>query len=397
MTQQSGSLFGGTLLIAGTSVGGGMLALPVVTSAGGFIPSILIFFCCWAFMTATGLLFLELSLVMDKEANIISMAKRTLGKSGEVAAWVIYLFLFYCLTLAYIVGCGNLVTDSFGGAIPAWAGPLIFVALFGPMIFAGTQFVGKINMILMLGLAISFVAFVCIGFRFINPELLAYRDWPMSLIALPIAFTSFAYQGIIPTLVNYMHHDARKTRLAIIIGSSIPLLTYIIWLGLILGIVPVEGPNGLAEALAKGQNAVHPLKHFIQNPSVYTIAAYFAFFALVTSFFGVALGLLDFLADGLKVKKSLFNKAWLCLLIFVPPLIISYSHPDVFLTALGYAGGLGCAALLGVLPILMVWSLRYRIGVRSPYRLPGGRLLLICLLGFVLFELGWEIIQIASK
>lgn len=396
MSQHHGNLFGGTLLVAGTTLGGGMLALPVLTSPGGFIPSILIFICCWIFMAATGLLFLELSLVMDKDANIVSMARRTLGKGGALFAWIVYLFLFYCLTLAYIVGCGNIVTDAFDGALPAWAGPLIFVSIFGPIVFAGARFVGKVNVFLMFGLAISFIAFVVIGLQFIQPEYLKHRDWSLSLMALPIAFAAFAYQGIIPTLVNYMGHDARKTRLAIIIGSCIPLLTYIVWQGLILGIVPPSGPHGLAETLANGQNAVHPLKYFIHNASVYTIAAYFAFFALVTSFFGVTLGLLDFLADGLNVKKNFSGKALLCSLIFIPPLIISYWHPDVFLVALDYAGGLGCATLLGMLPIVMVWSLRYREGIESPYALPGGRGFLSVLFLFVLFELIWEINKIIT-
>lgn len=397
MSQHNSSLFGGTLLIAGTTLGGGMLALPVLTSAGGFIPSIAVFFCCWVFMASTGLLFLELSLVVDKDANIISMAKRTLGKSGEMIAWVTYLFLFYCLTLAYVVGCGNLLLNVIGNTLPDWTGSLIFVGLFGPMVFAGARFIGKINLLLMLGLILSFFAFVFIGFRFVNPVLLTHQDWSLSLIALPIAFAAFAYQGIIPTLVTYMHHETARIRLAILIGSSIPLFTYIIWQGLILGIVPLEGPNGLAATLAEGENAVYPLKYFIQSTWVYTIAGFFAFFALVTSFFGVTLGLFDFLADGLKIKKDVMGKLLLSLLVFTPPLIISYSHPDVFLTALDYAGGLGCAILLGVFPIAMVWSLRYRLGVRSPYVLPGGRSFLLLLLIFVLFELSWEIHHILSK
>lgn len=396
MTQQKSSLFGGTLLVAGTTLGGGMLALPVSTSAGGFIPSIFIFICCWIFMSSTGLLFLELSLVMEKDANIISMAKRTLGKGGEILAWVVYLFLFYCLTVAYIVGCGNLVTEVFSNTLPAWIGPLIFVCLFGPMIFAGARFVGRVNVFLMLGLAISFFAFVFIGYPSIQSELLAHRDWSMSLYALPIAFISFAFQGTIPTLVNYMHHDARKIRLAIIIGSAIPLITYIIWQGLILGIVPLNGPHSLTEALQNGQNAVHPLKYFIGNSSVYTIASYFAFFALVTSFFGVALGLMDFLSDGLKITKDSRGKTYLSLLVFIPPLLIACLYPHIFLTALDYAGGFGSAILLGILPIIMVWSLRYRIGVHSPYSLPGGKVFLLLLLAFVVFELCWEFRKIFS-
>src|SRR3989344_6702092 len=54
-----GHVVGGTLLIAGTAVGVGMLALPVATGPGGFIPSITIYLICWAFMLCTGLLLVE--------------------------------------------------------------------------------------------------------------------------------------------------------------------------------------------------------------------------------------------------------------------------------------------------------------------------------------------------
>jgi tyrosine-specific transport protein len=89
------SILSGTLLVAGTSIGGGMLALPVLTSLGGFAPSLVIYFFCWLFMASTGLLFLEISLWMPEEANIVSMAERTLGKVGKFFSWGLYLFLFY--------------------------------------------------------------------------------------------------------------------------------------------------------------------------------------------------------------------------------------------------------------------------------------------------------------
>lgn len=388
---KGGSLFKGSLLVAGTTIGGGMLALPVATSLGGFIPALLVYFLCWVFMASTGLLFLEVSTWMKKgESNIVSMAQMTLGNPGKWASWIVYLFLFYCLTLAYVVGCGNLISQLFPSFISSQYGPLIFVLLFGPFVYAGTHVIGRFNVLLMLGLAVFYAAFVVIGFSYVNAQHLVYRDWSLAVLGLPIAFTAFAYQGIIPTLVHYMHQDVRKVRLAILIGSFIPLITYVIWQWLIQGIVPTFGPGGLVEALQNEDTAVVPLKNFLDNPAVYIIGQFFAFFALVTSFFGVTLGLLDFLADGLQVKKDAKNKLWLCLAIFIPPLIISYSHPHVFLDALDYAGGYGCALLLGLLPILMVWVGRYRRGFQGSFTFPGGKFTLVLLFLFVVFELVCE-------
>jgi len=382
-----GKVVKGALLIAGTSIGGGMLALPVESALGGFVPSVVIYLICWALMASTGLLFLEVSLWMGGESNIISMAQKTLGWGGQLVAWLLYLFLFYSLTVAYISGCGDLLTQIFPDVIAKEYGALLFVLFYAPFVYAGATVVGRINSFFMVGLGVCYLIFVYLGFSHVKIDFLERRDWYLSLMGLPVAFTAFAYQGTVPTLINYLDHDPKSARLAIIAGSSLPFFAYVIWQALILGIVPVEGAGGLAEALAHGDNAVHPLRLFIANPNVYHVGQFFAFFAMVTSFFGVTLGLKDFLADGFKIKQTGLGKFFLCLMVFVPPLIIAIINKNLFLSALGVAGGFGCATLLGLLPILMVWVGRYQLKLHSPYSFFGGRVLLIILALLIAFEI----------
>jgi tyrosine-specific transport protein len=396
MENQKGSIFKGSLLIAGTAIGGGMLALPVLTSMAGFFPSLFIYVLCWLFMACTGLLLLEVCLWLKGDSNIVSMAEHTIGKGGKAAAWMLYILLFYCLTVAYMVGCGNLVVDFFHGSIPDWLGSVLFVVIFSPFILMETQTLGRFNAAFVFGLALAFLAFIVMGASYVNSEHLMAADWSKAVFTLPIAFTAFAYHGIIPTLVHYMHDDARQSRIVILIGTTIPLLAYIVWEWLILGIVPIEGVNGLSAARELGYNAVMPLKNFIDNPLIYTFGQYLAFFALITSYLGVTVGLRDFLADGLKVKKDQKGKLLLSALIFIPPLLIAIAYPHVFLTALDYAGGFGCALLLGLFPILMVWAGRYHLNLKGEPQLPGGRVILIILMIFVLFEVAmetWHVMQ----
>lgn len=390
MSQQTSGIFRGTLLVAGTTIGGGMLALPVLTSLCGFVPSLLLYFLCWFFMCCTGLLLLEVCAWMKEEVNLVTMAKRTLGLWGKNAAWVLYLFLFYSLMIAYIVGCGNLLVQLFGNAIPAWLGAVLFTILVFPAIFKGARFVGKFNVMMMVGLAVSYIGFFILGASHVKMELLSRADWSSAYLALPIAFIAFAYQGVIPTLYHDMGCDAQKTRKAIILGSFLSLLFYIVWQWLILGIIPAEGPHGLFAALQNGDNAITPLKNQLSTPTVYVVGQFFAFFALITSFFGVSLGLVDFLADGLGIKKDFSGKMKLCFLLFIPPLSIAVAYPHVFLQALDLAGGFGSALLLGLMPILMVWSGRYCKKWPGKSLLPGGKPLLIGLLLFVACELYFE-------
>ncbi|WP_328287250.1 aromatic amino acid transport family protein, partial [Legionella pneumophila] len=97
-------LIGGILLIVGTSIGGGMLALPVSTAEVGFTNSLFFLFFCWLVMTAGALLILEVNLRLPAGSNMISMAKSTLGLPGQVIAWITYLLLLYTLLAAYISG-----------------------------------------------------------------------------------------------------------------------------------------------------------------------------------------------------------------------------------------------------------------------------------------------------
>jgi tyrosine-specific transport protein len=391
------SVLAGSLLVAGTSIGGGMLALPVLTSHAGFIPSVFAYFLSWAFMASTGLLFLEVSQWMKGDSNIISMARYTLGRAGKISAWIVYLFLFYCLTIAYVVGCGNIFVEFSQNSIPQFAGPILFVALFAPFLLIPTQVAGRFNVWLILGLALSYFGFVLLGFQYVNVDFLTHRDWSYSLYVLPIAFTSFAYQGIVPTLATMMNHDPNKIRKAILIGSSIPLFAYIVWEGLILGIVPYAEPHGLVDTLHLGQTAVYPLKYFINNPWINWLGQFLAFFALVTSFLGVTLGLRDFLADGLKIEKNRRGLLLLVFLVIFPPLVVAILFPHIFLIALEYAGGFGTAYLLGLLPILMIWRGRYVLHLPSEKQLSGGKFVLLLLGLFVSIELVSEGVRLIQR
>jgi tyrosine-specific transport protein len=82
MKNQFSKIFSGSLLVAGTSIGAGMLALPVATANCGFIPAVCLYIVCWLFMALTGLLLLEVCLWLPKDANMVSMSYHVLGTKG---------------------------------------------------------------------------------------------------------------------------------------------------------------------------------------------------------------------------------------------------------------------------------------------------------------------------
>ncbi len=388
-----GHVLGGTLLIAGTTIGVGMLALPVATGEAGFFPAIIVYILCWLFMLCTGLLLLEVCSWMPKDSNLITMAQKLLGPVGKNACWVVYLFLFVTVMIAHVVGGGAVLSQIFNGAIPESVAMVIYVLIFSPVVYFGTKWVDRLNITLILGVAISYFLFIAVSYQHVNVSFLERASWSKAWLALPVLFTAFTFQVIIPTLMTYMDRNVKKVRLAILLGTSIPLVVYLIWEFLIIGIVPLEGPNGLVVAAQQGWNAVRPLKELVGSPIVFAIGRSFAFFTMTTSYIALALAYLDFLADGLKVKKQGIKKALLCLAVFTPPTFVALVYPHIFITALSYAGGFSCAILFGLFPPLMVWVGRYIKKYDRNPQLPGGKLFLLSLMFFVLIELGIEITQ----
>lgn len=383
-----------SLLIGGTALGAGMLALPIATAGGGIIPSWTIYFLSWVFSIATGLLFVEIGLWLPKHANIVSMAKTLLGNKGKWVAWALYIFLFYSLTVAYVAGGGRLISISLFGEVSPAICIILFTLIFGLSVYLGTKVAGRVNGVLMAGLIISYLGFVFFGIQKIDFSMMQVWGWKGAVLGLPIIFTSFSYQGTVPSILDYLERDGKRTRFAIICGTTIPFLAYIVWDLIIKGVVPIEGPHGLLAARASGASAVEPLKYVIQNAKIPILGNFFAFFALTTSFIGVTLGLFDFLKDSLHLKKTELNKFLLTLLVYVPPVLVAITNPLIFLSALGYAGGFGCAILLGFLPTLMVWVGRYKKGYSLDHKLCiGGRGTLILLFLFVFFEIFVQIIQ----
>lgn len=385
-------LVGGTLLIAGTSIGVGMLGLPVVTSAGGFFPSLAIYAICWIFMVATALLILEACLWLPKESNLISVSRELLGKKGAIACWILYLFLFYCLMTAHLAAGGGAVSMLSAKTLPDWLSTIIYTAIFAPVVYLGTRAVDRLNIGLMLGVFVTYFCFIAAAASHLRLDFLVRSDWSKIWVSLPVVLTAFGFQNLIPTLVTYMERDHRKIRLAIWIGTSIPFVLYVVWQLLVLGIAPLEGPSGLQAALEMGQSAIPPLQAALQSETLAVVATVFSLFAMTTSFVGISIAFFDFWADGLKWKKKGIRKTALLALVIGIPLLFVLLDPNIFLKALGLAGGIGMVLLLAVLPIFFVWSGRY-IHRHTPLHpfVPGGKKMLGVLLAFCILILALQL------
>lgn len=377
-------MWGASLLVAGTTIGAGMLALPTVTGMAGMLPTLALFLFYWIFMTFTAFLILEVNLWMGERANMISMARKTLGHTGEVIAWLAYLFLLYALMTAYLAGSGPLVVD-FVEALSGWHLPdaLGFIPLlfiFGYFVMLGAKSVDGVNRLLMAGMGGTFLLMIFLLLPHVELTRLKHADFSALPLAVPVAATSFGFHIIIPSLTHYLKHDIPKIRQAIWLGSFMPLVVYLIWEVITLGVIPLTGPWGIEEGLYNGANGAELLVGLLQNRWLAYTARLFALFAIVTSFLGVSLSLSSCIADGLHLRQVRAPAGLVDALTFIPPLLIALINPRIFINALEFAGVFGVIFLLAALPACMVWVGRYYKNYRGAYQAPGGKGALIATL-----------------
>lgn len=367
---------GGILLIVGTSIGGGMLALPVANAATGFWQSSLFLVLCWVFMTIGAFFILEANLYLPRGKHMVSMADATLGRYGLLAAWVSYLFLLYTLLSAYISG-GTDVLNSLllktGIHLTDWQASSLFTLMFGLIVYGGIYSVDYANRALMFGKLLVYAILIVL----IAPhvEWTNFQDGNMRYISasIMILITSFGFAIIVPNLRDYFADDIKTLKKVIFIGSLIPLICYLAWDAVIMGTVPSAGSKGLV-ALADNPHTTSELAALlsgkVQNGVISALFNFFTSICMLTAFLGVSLCLFSFLADGLKLRSSGHHGLGLFLLTFAPPLLIVIYYPGAYLHALSYAG-IFCIILLLLLPALMCYFGRKHY--ESVFLVPGGK------------------------
>ncbi|MBF4282176.1 aromatic amino acid transporter [Vibrio anguillarum] len=379
MTQSK--IFGSTLIIAGTTIGAGMLALPLASAGIGFGTSLLIMIALWALMAFTALLMVEIHQYADKDATLHTLAKQILGQKGKWVASFAMLFLFYSLCAAYIAGGGaqftHRLTEFAGIEISNPLGTLLFTLLVALVVTIGTSTVDKVNRLLFAGKMVAMIIVLSFLAPNVSQSYLLSMPLEQGLIvaAIPVIFTSFGFHGSIPAIVNYLDGDTPSLRKAILIGSAIPLIIYIFWQIVTLGVVSqpqlVEN-SGLSALIVTLGQTVH-------QSNLSSITGVFADLALLTSFLGVSLGLFEFMGDTIKKKNIPLHRMAASVITYLPPLVFALFYPQGFIMALGYAA-IALTILAIFLPIVMVIKVRsnqvFQLQGGTQYQVRGGKLAL---------------------
>nr|XP_011459444.1 PREDICTED: uncharacterized protein LOC101298677 isoform X2 [Fragaria vesca subsp. vesca] len=425
LKREPGSLSSAVFLVAGTTVGAGILAIPAVTQESGFLATAITCVFCWAYMVATGLLIAEVNIntmsqLGSTSVSLVSMAMRTLGDVGVQIVWsctesmsVIekaknrerneleypsknskmkhepskiswtYIFIHYALLVAYVARSSEIWTKFVG--IPLWESATLFSLVLGGICYFGSQrFIGAVNGVLVTGIIISFAALVAVASGYLQWSALLKANFQAVPMSIPIIILSFVYQNVVPVLCTDLEGDLSKVRTSIVLGTTIPLILFLVWDAVILGTIShVEMGSG---------KIMDPLQLLESTNVAVGPVEVFSIFAISTSYIGFVLGLCDFLSDLLKLPAGQSRPVLPYLFTLIPPVVLSLLDPEIFFKALDFAGTYGVLLLFGILPAVMSWSDRYSsssIAVKVPRLVPGGRFtlsLIVAGAGCVIFS-----------
>ncbi len=375
---QSRRIFGGMLMILGTCVGAGMLAIPIVSAHESFRLSALLLVIAWFCMTVGALAVLEVNLWFKPGSNLVSMAEGTLGAWGKTITSLLYLLLMYSLISAYLSSASGVLEtflDAFYGDVSRAFSTVMTLLVLGSVVYAGMGAVDVANRLFMTIKLFIFALIVMVLAPNLRVEKLLEGDFMIRNSAFIVMVTSFGYATILPTLREYLSSDRKALQWIVLIGSLIPFAIFLIWLCVVQGVLPREGAHGLM-AMAESDNSSAKLMLAITHVAEYDwmkyIASIFVSVYVLTSFLSVSISLADFIADGLKKTKKGWSGVLIHVLCFLPPLLVVLLKPGIFITALAYAG-IWCIALLVILPLLMLYSGRYKNALSDHHILPGGR------------------------
>lgn len=372
---------GSTLLVAGTMIGAGMLAMPLTSAGIGFGFTLVLLLGLWALLTFSALLFVELYQTAESDSGIGTLAEQYFGKAGRIIATAVLIIFLYALIAAYISGGGSLLKDllpeSFGDKVSI----LLFTVIFGSFIVIGTHSVDKINRVLFFVMLAAFAVVLSLMLPEIKFDNLMATPIDNALIisASPVFFTAFGFHGSIPSLNKYLDGNVKALRISILAGSAITLCAYILWQMSTHGLLTQNEFLQILKEDATLNGLVKATLAITGSNIIAGAVKLFSTLALVTSFLGVGLGLLECIEDLLKRSFNISaGRISLGLMTFIPPLVFALFYPEGFILALGYAGQM-FAFYAVVLPVSLVWKAR-RTHTNLPYKVWGGNLTLIIVL-----------------
>ncbi|MDO8510782.1 MAG: aromatic amino acid transport family protein [Nanoarchaeota archaeon] len=366
----------GTLL--GAIVGAGILAIPYVMAQSGLLLGFILIVGLGLSLLLVNLMAGEIVLRTNKQHQLTGYAERYLGPWGKRLMMFSMVFSIYGALTAYLIGLGETVR-----AIVHWGNPLMytiicFVIAFS-IIYRGVKATGTVDFILM-GLVILIIfSITVISYNNINLEHLTTIN--IAKFFVPYGVILFALMGIpaVPEVQEVLGQQKEKMKKILIIGSLIPIVLYILFAGVVVGIIGLDN----FQILEPNQRIATVALSIYSSPILGIFANLIAVLAMFTSFLTLGTALIE-----MYEYDYLFPRSYALLLTFTIPLLIALFSLSTFISVIALTGAIA-GGLQVILIIFTFWKARNG-GERTPeyslkaYKILGSLLILLFGVGVVL-------------
>lgn len=364
MKKQTGSI----MLVAGTCIGTGMIALPMTLAKIGVVPSILFMLFTWLLMYFTSLIIVELNIQAGKGLALGALGRRFSGKIAEAIGASSFKILSYALVSVYIYAGSSVIQtllESSNSQEYSFNVITSLYAFIACLIFLlPIKLIDYVNRFFFVGLMVV-IAILIIGLvatiNWSNLPLFTegYGEISAWQILIPVVFTSFGFQGSCHSFANYCNLNPKTLKHALLWGSFIPMVVYIIWNTSSLAVVYNDNPqfyNQIVKGEVEVGDLIKELSDIAKWQSMQLLVWWVTIFAIITSLLGVGIGLCDSVKEMLPMKEEGFKRSLLAsLVVILPAYFVAILVPNAFINVLGFAGMI-LAIIAIILPIYLFYK-----------------------------------------
>lgn len=340
--RKPGGTWGATALLIGTTIGAGMFALPYAISQSGYVAGLGYLLALGVIVVILNLAYGEIILSTVGIHQLPAYTEQYLGKRWKLVALTSMFIGSYGALTAYIIEAGSLLHDL----LAPWLGGTVlwyrlgFFLVLSLALALGLRVVTAVEKTVVVGVLALIVILAMFGSRYIVFENFTTAD-PMHIF-LPYGVILFALAAAssIPDMHRILLTQPQLLRRSIILGTIIPIVAYVIFVTVVVGIT---GPNTT-------ESAVIGLGRVLGQP-VLVLGAVFGVLAMSTTFLALGQSLREVWRYDLTQGHWV---AWWC--VVLPPLALVTFNVLSFVQILGI-----CGALIGGLDGIVIMRMHRHV------------------------------------
>ena len=332
-----------TLLIVGTSIGAGFLALPLSGCNLGIKLLLLLTVLCIFTAYRSSMMAVELNELYRAPASMDVICRSYAGKR----LLALTLVSIYLLSFSLLTGYFSCFSDTFSRFCSLRYETVVCLSacgLFCILSLNAKLFANLNSSFVCVLLTAILLAIIYVGKAYSDVEIQTETCWRELPGFLPIIFTSFIMQTICPRIYGDLAGDRKKISRALILGISVPGIIYILWVVCVLKNITAHDPEFL-QRLRSHEISVGQLIGFLCDTSPYrsvgTLLKILTLLSIMTSAIGFAIGLLQSL-------QVLLPKTAARLVVCLIPAVLNFISQDMFVRVFAFSGAIATVFMIFV-------------------------------------------------